>query len=375
MKRTILLILFSLFTIHYLLFTDIGCAKKEDVIKIGTAGPFTGDQARIGNDMKNGVELAVSEWNAKGGVLGKKIVLLSEDDRHDPKEAVAVANKLVSLDVVGVIGHLNSSCTKPASRIYNEKSVPMITPASTNPEITKQGYNNVFRTCGRDDQQGTELSKFVVDVLKKKKIAILNDKTTYGQGLAEEFKKSANNKIEVVVSEGVTQGDQDFKPVLTKVKFANPEVIFFGGMHTEGGLIIKQAKELGIKAPVIGGDGLYGSTFLEVAGPAAEGAYMAFFTPTAETEVGRNFVKSYTAKYGEIETYAPYAYDATNILLKAIAESKTTDGKKLIDAIRKMKYEGAVGTIEYDENGDIKKAGYTIYTVKDKKFITYDKVK
>lgn len=366
---------YKLLLFLFLLSFFSACAKKEDVIKIGTAGPFTGDQTRIGQDMKNGVELAVAEWNAKGGVLGKKIVLLSEDDRHDPKEAVAVANKLVSSGVVGVIGHLNSSCTKPASRIYNEKSVPMITPASTNPEITKQGYNNVFRTCGRDDQQGTELAKFVVDVLKKKRVAVLHDKTTYGQGLSEELKKSAGNKIEVVVYEGVTQGDQDFKPVLTKVKSSNPDLIFFGGMHTEGGLIIKQAKELGIKAPVIGGDGLYGSTLLEVAGPAAEGSYMAFFTPTAETEIGRNFVKNYTAKYGEIETYAPYAYDAANILLKAIAESKTTDGKKLIDAIRKMKYEGAVGTIEYDENGDIKKAGYAIYTVKDKKFIPYDKVK
>jgi len=368
-------VLYKLLLFLFLLSFLSACTKKEDVIKIGTAGPFTGDQTRIGQDMKNGVELAVAEWNAKGGVLGKKIVLLSEDDRHDPKEAVAVANKLVSSGVVGVIGHLNSSCTKPASRIYNEKSVPMITPASTNPEITKQGYNNVFRTCGRDDQQGTELAKFVVEVLKKKKVAMLHDKTTYGQGLSEEFKKSAGNKIDVIVYEGVTQGDQDFKPVLTKVKSSNPDVIFFGGMHTEGGLIIKQAKELGIKAPVIGGDGLYGSTLLEVAGPAAEGSYMAFFTPTAETEIGRNFVKNYTAKYGEIETYAPYAYDAANILLKAIAESKTTDGKELIDAIRKMKYEGAVGAIEYDENGDIKKAGYAIYTVKDKKFITYDKVK
>jgi branched-chain amino acid transport system substrate-binding protein len=353
----------------------ISCAKKEDVIKIGTAGPFTGDQARIGNDMKNGVELAVSEWNTKGGVLGKKIVLLAEDDRHDPKEAVSVANKLVSAGVVGVIGHLNSNCTKPASRIYNEKGIPMITPASTNPEITQQGFNSVFRTCGRDDQQGAGLAKFVIETLKKKKVAVLHDKTTYGQGLSEEFKKAAGDKVQVMIYEGVTQGDQDFKPVLTKVKSTNPDVIFFGGMHTEGGLIIKQAKELGIKAPVIGGDGLYGSTLLEVAGPAAEGSYMAFFTPTAETETGRNFVKNYTAKYGEIETYAPYAYDAANILLEAIAQAKTTDGKKLIEAIRAMKYEGAVGTIEYDAKGDIKKAGYTIYTVKDKKFITYSKSK
>src|SRR5512135_424207 len=175
-----------------------GCAKKEDVIKIGIAGPMTGDQSKMGMDFKNGVALAVEQWNAKGGVLGKKIEMVVEDDQHDPKQAVAIANKLVNEGAVGIVGHFNSSCSIPASKIYMDGSIPMITPATTNPQLTEQGFWNVFRVCGRDDQQGKAAASFVADYLKVKRVAVIHDKTTYGQGLADEFKKNLGGRAAVV---------------------------------------------------------------------------------------------------------------------------------------------------------------------------------
>ncbi len=193
-----------------------------DTIKIGVAGPMTGDQAKMGNDEVNGATIAVEEWNAKGGVLGKKIELVSGDDRRDPKEAVSVANKLVNDGVVGVIGHFNSSCTIPASTIYNEAKVIQITPASTNPAYTKQGFKGAFRICGTDDQQGRYAADYMCNVLNKRKVAILHDKTTYGQGLADEFQKGLlEGRANIVAYEGITQGDKDFTAVLTSIKAQN----------------------------------------------------------------------------------------------------------------------------------------------------------
>lgn len=192
----------------YLLFLSLiffCCQKKQDVIKIGIAGPMTGDQAKMGMDFKNGVSLAVEEWNSKGGLLGKKIEIMVSDDQHDPKQAVSVANKMVNDGVVGVIGHFNSSCSIPASDVYNRAGIPMITPGSTNPQLTEKGYKGVFRVCGRDDQQGKAGANFFVNYLKLKNVAILHDKTTYGQGLADEFKKSLGDKVNVVYYGGIAQ--------------------------------------------------------------------------------------------------------------------------------------------------------------------------
>ena len=191
MLRRILLLSFALVFLF-------ACVKKgEDMIKIGVAGPMTGDQAKMGTDFKNGVALAIDEWNAKGGVLGKKIRVLIEDDQHDPKQAVSIANKLVNEGVAGVIGHFNSSCSIPASDVYNRAGIPMITPASTNPQLTERGYRGVFRVCGRDDQQGRVAAQFAITQLKVKKVAVIHDKTTYGQGLADEFKIGRNLFLEV----------------------------------------------------------------------------------------------------------------------------------------------------------------------------------
>ncbi|HBR22443.1 MAG TPA: branched chain amino acid ABC transporter substrate-binding protein, partial [Nitrospiraceae bacterium] len=249
-----------------------GCQKKEDVIKIGIAGPMTGDQAKMGTDFKNGVTLAVEEWNAKGGVLGKKIEIMVEDDQHEPKQAVSIANKIVNAGAVGIIGHFNSSCSIPASDVYNRAGIPMISPGSTNPQLTEKRYKGVFRVCGRDDQQGKVGAEFVINELKLKKIAIIHDKTTYGQGLADEFKKFITGKVEVVYYSGIIQGDKDFKTVLTAMKDKKPELIYFGGIYPEAGLIVRQAKELGINVPLMSGDGTIDPKFIEIAGvKAAEG--------------------------------------------------------------------------------------------------------
>src|SRR3989337_2785269 len=316
---------FLLFIIHFSLFTLFtGCAKKEDTIKIGVAGPMTGDQAKMGNDLKNGVELAVSEWNEKGGVLGKKIELFVEDDQHDPKLAVAVANKLSNSAVAGVIGHWNSSASIPASEVYrNMGSSPMIAPASTNPQLTDRGFENVFRVCGRDDQQGKIAAEFVANKLKIKKVAIVHDKTTYGQGLAE-----------VVYYGVVIQGDKDFRAVLTSIKNKKPELIYFGGIYPEAGLLVKQAKELGIKAPFMSGDGTIDKEFIKIAGrDSADGTYLTFSPDPSNIPTAKAFLDKYHAKYGEHGPYSIYAYDAANILLTGMSKAGAIDGKKVSDAI------------------------------------------
>jgi len=346
-----------------------GCQKKEDVIKIGVAGPMTGDQAKMGTDFKNGVALAVEEWNAKGGVLGKKIIALIEDDQHDPKQAVSIANKLVNAGAAGIIGHFNSSCSIPASDVYNRGAIPMITPASTNPQLTEKGYRGVFRVCGRDDQQGKVGAEFVINKLKFKNIAIIHDKTTYGQGLADEFKKFVADKVDVIYYGGIIQGDKDFKTVLTSIKGKNPELIYFGGIYPEAGLLVKQARELGIGAPFMSGDGTIDPKFIEIAGAkAAEGTYLTFSPDPKKIPTAKTFVENYEKRFGEIGPYSIYAYDATNIMLSAIKEANTTDGKAVIERLHSMEFSGALGKIKFDDKGDVTVAPYVVWITTNGKF-------
>ena len=350
------------------LLTINSCSKKETTIRIGVVGPMTGDQSKMGLDVKNGVELAVKEWNQKGGVLGKKIELLAEDDQHDPKQAVSVANKLVNAGVAGIIGHFNSSASIPASAVYNKSKVPMITPASTNPQLTEQGFPYVFRVCGRDDQQGLVAAIFVSDILKLKKVAVIHDKTTYGQGLADEFKKALGDKVETVYYTGIIQGDKDFRSVLTALKGKKPELLYFGGIYPEGGLMIKQARELGINIPFMSGDGSIDQKFIEIAGPAAEGSFLTFSPDPANIASAKNFLDSYKSAYGVAGPYSIYAYDAANILLQAIAETKGVDGDKISEAIHNMKHSGALGELQWDVKGDVLRSPYIVWTTKNAKF-------
>lgn len=350
----------------------IGCQKKEDVIRIGIAGPMTGDQAKMGMDFRNGVSLATEEWNNMGGVLGKKIELIISDDQRDPKQAVAVANKMVNEGVVGVIGHFNSSCSIPASDVYNRAGIPMITPASTNPQLTEKGYKGVFRVCGRDDQQGKVAADFVMNYLKLKDIAILHDNTTYGKGLADEFKRFVGDKVKVVYYGGIIQGDKDFKMVLTSVKSEKPELIFFGGIYPEAGLLVKQAKELGVTAKFMSGDGTIDPKFIEIAGAsAAEGTYLTFSPDSKNIPSAKTFIDKYQSRYGELGPYSIYAYDAINIMLTAIKEANTTEGKAIIDKLHSMEFSGALGKIRFDEKGDVTVAPYVVWITKNGRFEEY----
>jgi len=351
----------------------VGCSgRASDTIRVAVAGPMTGDQSKQGTDLKNGVELAVTEWNEKGGVLGKKIELLVGDDQHDPKQAVSIANKFVNSGVVGVVGHWNSSASIPASEVYHRANIPMITPASTNPQVTDRGYTNVFRVCGRDDQQGRVAAEFVVNRLKARRVAVLHDKTTYGQGLADEFKRSlttiGGNGIEVVYYGGLTQGDKDFRGVLTTVASKKPDVYFFGGIYPEGGLLVQQAKEVGLKAPMVSGDGVIDPVFIQIAGPAAEGTYLTFSPDTTRLPSAQQVLKRYRARYGEPGPYSFYAYDAAQVLLGAIKSAGTTDGFGVSQAIHTTSYDGITGRIQFDSKGDLLSTQYVVWVTRNGKF-------
>ena len=349
-----------------------GCLKKEEGIRLGIAAPMTGDQAKIGTDLRNGMNLAVEEWNARGGVLGKKIRVIAVDDQHDPKQAVSVANKLVNERVAGVVGHFNSSCSIPSSDVYNRGGIPMISPGSTNPQLTEKGYRGVFRVCGRDDQQGKVAAEFVIHKLKLGRIAVIHDKTTYGQGLADEFRKFVNGKVKLVYFGGIIQGDKDFKTVLTSVKEKDPQLIYFGGIYPEAGLLVKQARELGIAAPFMSGDGTIDRKFVEIAGTkAAEGTYLTFSPDTRKMSTAKSFVENYEKKYGEIGPYSVYAYDAANILLTAVREAGSSEGKAVMDKLHSMEFSGALGTIKFDDKGDVTVSPYVVWITKDGTFIEY----
>lgn len=349
-----------------------GCSKKggqeANVIKIGAAGQLTGPEAVFGSDMLNGVKLAVEEWNAKGGVLGKKIELVPGDDQAEPRQAVSVANKFIADGVVAVVGHFNSSCSIPASEVYHKAGIPQISHASTNPRFTDQGFDNVFRVCGRDDQQGKAAADFAVQKLKAKKVAIIHDKSTYGQGFAEEFRKNLGNNAQIVAFEGITKGEKDYSPVVTKIKAANPDLIFFGGIYTEGGLLVKQYKAVGGTAPFIGGDGIMSEEMLKIGGPATEGTYATFGPDTKEVPSAKGFNENYRKKYGEPGVYSVYAYDAANIILQSIQKTGSTDAKKLIPAIRAIDYNGALGHIQFDAKGDVKESPYVVWKVENNKY-------
>ena len=335
-----------------------GCAKRDGVLKIGCAAPITGDQAKIGLDLLNGVKLAVEEANQKGEVIpGYKLSVYEQDDQHNPAQAVSVAKKFIAdRDVVAVVGHLNSSCTKPASSVYYEARIVQVSPASTNPEISKQGFDTFFRTCTTDDVQGPAGAVFAVGKLGVQKVYVIDDRTTYGKGLADEFHKKAEILgAKILGHEGITQGDKDFTPLLTKIKALMPDLIFFGGIYPEGALLIKQARNLDMKCPFMGGDGMYDTTLIKLATPqAAEGTYITFFGADMEQlPTAKEFVLAYKAKYGEIGPFSTYAYDAANIVIEAIKRAGKKDRAAVLAEVKKTKdFHGAIGVTNFDARGD-----------------------
>ncbi len=296
----------------------VDCGGGEKTIKIASIAPMTGQSAKMGEDISRAVQLAVDEWNARGGVSNRRIELVIEDDRADPKDAVSVANKVAAYGVVGVVGHYNSSCTIPASNIYHENGIVMITPASTNPMVTDRKFPEIFRTCGRDDQQGKVQADFACRKLGVRRVAILHDKTTYGQGLADEFRKNLPPEVEVVHYGGVTLGDKDFTAVLTRVKSTQPDLLMFGGLYAEGGLIAKQMRDLGLECLYLSGDGVFDPEFIRIAGPAAEGTYLSYARSAEKIPSAQRFLKAFRARWQEVGPYSAFAYDAANIILKGM---------------------------------------------------------
>ncbi len=353
----------------FILFAAACTRNDANVIRIGAAGPMTGDQSKMGVDLRNGAELAVMEWNEKGGVLGKKIELLAGDDQADPKQAVSVANKFINQKAVAVVGHWNSSCSIPASKFYNDANVVMISPATTNPQLTQQGFTRVFRVCGTDDQQGRIAADFVLTKIRPKRVAIIHDKTAYGQGLADYFKKALGNNTNIVYYGGIIQRDPDYKAVLTTIKENKPEIYFFGGVYPEAGRLVRQAKEVGLNAPMVTGDGVFDPTFISIAGKAAEGTFVTFGKEPAGLATAKSFMEKYKAKYGDPGPYSIYAYDAANIILTAIAQTGTTDGAKTAEYISRTTFHGAFGDISFQKNGDVAQAPYVMWQVRDGKFV------
>lgn len=331
---------------------------------IGHAGPLTGGIAHQGKDDENGVALAIAQANARALVIGGKAVtfrMLSEDDQGDPKIGTAVAQKLVDAKVAAVIGHLNSGVTIPASEIYSRAGIPVISGSATNPVLTERGLKGVFRTVGRDDQQGPAIAAYIAGELGARRVAIVDDKTSYGEGLATEVEKSLKGaKVVIVGRERTTDKETDFKAILTRIKQKNPDVVFHGGMDATGGLLLKQARELGLKAHFAFGDGACTDEMAQLAGPAGEGlACSQAGLPAAAAS--REFRDAFNAKYGPTKLYAPFYYDATNVVIEAMRRADSVDPVKFVPEIHKLTLAGATGRIEFDAKGDRKDAEMTIF--------------
>jgi branched-chain amino acid transport system substrate-binding protein len=342
-------------------------AEETVTVKIGHAGPLTGGIAHLGKDDENGVHLAVDEATERKVKIGGKTVkfeMMSEDDQADPKMGPTIAQKFVDAKVAGVVGHLNSGVTIPASAVYNQAGIPMISGSATNPKLTEQGFKVVFRTVGRDDQQGPAVAAYVAHELKAKKVAIADDATAYGEGLANEVEKTLKaDGVQVVAREKTNDKATDFKAILTKMKGKNPDVIFYGGMDATGGPMVKQARELGIKSVFAFGDGACTSEMAKLGGAASEG--MICSQAGIPTQMAsKEFQTAFNAKYGEVKQYAPFFYDAANILIAAMQKADSTDPAKYLPEVSKIKFDGATGHIEFDEKGDRKDAEMTIFQMK-----------
>jgi branched-chain amino acid transport system substrate-binding protein len=345
-------------------------ADEAVTVTIGHAGPLTGGIAHLGKDDENGVHLAVDEATAKKLKIGGKtikFVMMSEDDQADPKLGPTIAQKFVDAKVAGVVGHLNSGVSIPASAVYNQAGLPMISGSATNPKLTEQGFKTIFRTVGRDDQQGPAVAAYIANEMKLKKVAIADDATAYGEGLANEVEKTLKAAgVQIVAREKTNDKATDFKAILTKMKGRNPDGIFYGGMDATGGPMLKQARELGIKAAFAFGDGACTTEMNKLAGAAAEGLICSQAgIPTQMAS--KAFTDAFTAKYGEVKQYAPFFYDGANLLIAAMQKADSTDPAKYLPELAKISYDGATGHIEFDAKGDRKDAEMTIFQMKSGK--------
>src|SRR5499427_10675560 len=329
---------------------------------IGVAGPLTGQYASFGQQVRNGAELAAADINAAGGVLGKKITLEYGDDACDPKQARAVAERFAYEQVPFVAGHFCSSSSIPASEAYADGDVLQITPASTNPLFTERKLWNVARVCGRDDQQGLVAADYIAKNFKGKNIAILNDKTTYGKGLADETKKALNKAgfIEKMY-ESYTKGDKDFNAIVSRLKAENIDLVYVGGYHQEAGLILRQMRDQGLKTVLMAGDALADKEYASITGPAGEGTLFTFGPDPRKKPTAAAIVEKFATKNVDPEGYTLYTYAAMQVWSQAAKKAGTTDAKKVMEAMKAGKWDTVIGPIEYDAKGDIKQIDYVVY--------------
>ncbi len=365
------------------LFALSGCnkpASNQDVVKIGLAAPLTGPQAHIGIDIRNGTQLAIDDLNAAGVNIGGrniKLELVAEDDEANPTKAATVAQKLMDSKVAAVVGHFNSGASIPASKVYSDAGVPQISPSSTNPAYTKQGFKTAFRVVANDNQQGPVDAQFALTRLKVKSVAVIDDSTSYGQGLADAFEAAVKaGGATIVAHEHTTDQDTDFKAILTKIKGTHPDLIFFGGIDPQGGPMIKQLNELDIKAKFMGGDGLQTPNFVKLAGDAAEGALASMpGLPKEQMPGGAKFLQEYQNKYHtEVELFAPMGYDAVFVFIEAMKRAGSSDPAKFLPEVGKTNYQGVIGPIAFDQYGDLQNGPVTVYTVKSGKWVPLEVV-
>lgn len=350
-------------------------AETGGIIKIGQSSPLTGPQAHIGKDNDNGARLAIEEINASKPMIGGKPVtfeILSEDDQADPKTATIVAQRLVDEGVAGVIGHLNSGATIPASKVYSDNDIPQVSPSATAIKYTAQGFKTAYRVMTNDAQQGKVLGAYAARLGKK--VAIIDDQTAYGQGLAEEVGKAVIAAgAEVVATEHTNDKATDFSAILTSIKGKSPDVIFFGGMDPQGAPMAKQMHQLGITAQFLGGDGIQTPKFIELAGADAEGAIASMpGLPLDKMPKGPEFQQKFEAKYGQIQLYAPYAYDAAYVMVDAMKRADSADPAKYLPELARTNYEGVSGKISFDAKGDLASGPITLYKAQGGKWETLE---
>ncbi|MGL6069866.1 branched-chain amino acid ABC transporter substrate-binding protein [Craterilacuibacter sp.] len=347
-------------------------ASSGNVVKIGFAAPLTGPQAHYGEEYKNGVTLAIEDANAEKPQIGGQAVtfeLVAEDDQADPKTATQMAQKFVDDKVNGIVGHFNSGTSIPASKIYADAGIPMVAMA-TAPAFTQQGYNNTFRSMTSDTQQGSVMGKFVVDKLGAKNIVIVDDRTAYGQGLADEFEKSVKAAGGKVLKREFTNDKAtDFAAILTSIKGQNPDVVFFGGADAQSAPMAKQMKRLGLKAPLVSGEMTKTPNFVKLAGKDAEGTIASLAgLPLAQMPKGKDYETRYKARFqSDVATYSPYGYDAARAMIAAMKQADSTEPAKYLPVLAKNAYTDGVTTSNwaYDDKGDLKDGGITVYQVKN----------
>jgi branched-chain amino acid transport system substrate-binding protein len=339
-----------------------GAASAQ--IKMGVAGPITGPNAAFGAQLVQGTTQAVEDINKAGGILGQQITLEQGDDVSDPKQGVSVANKFVGDGVKLVVGHFNSGVTIPSSDVYSENGMLVITPSATNPKITDRKMWGVFRTCGRDDQQGMLWAELARDKLKDKKIAVVHDKTTYGKGLADAALDNMHKfGIKEVLYEGVNTGEKDYSAIVSKIKESGADYIMWGGLHTEGGLIIRQMRDQGMKTIMISGDGITDNEFSQIGGPGVEGTLMSFGPDPRNNPSAKDVVAEFKAKNFDPEAYTLYSYAAVQIMKQAAEATKSLDPKKIAEYMHSGKtFHTVIGDIAYDKKGDRTSVDYVWYT-------------